>query len=149
MREYERERERAHGSGGVGDKVSLSMQGFHPGHFLFSLLFSPLLFSPLLFSSLLFSSLLFSSLLFFLFNVLFIFERDRERQRESMSGEGQREKETQNRKRAPGSELSAQSPTWGRNSRTVRSRPEPKSGTQPTELPRCPNPGHFQVVAQT
>ena len=36
-------------------------------------------------------------------------------------GEGQRERETQNLRQAPGSELSAQSPTWGSNSQTVRS----------------------------
>ena len=30
-------------------------------------------------------------------------------------GEGQKETETQNPKQAPGSELSAQSPTWGSN----------------------------------
>ena len=38
-------------------------------------------------------------------------------------GEGQRERETQNRKQAPGSEPSAQSPTQGSNSRTARSWP--------------------------
>ena len=49
---------------------------------------------------------------------MFIFER----QRQSVSGEGaERERETQNLKKAPGSELSAQSPTWGSNSQTVRS----------------------------
>ena len=53
-------------------------------------------------------------------------------------GEGQRERETQNRKQAPGSEPSAQSLTWGLNSRTVRSRPELKSDAQPTEPPRRP-----------
>ena len=42
-------------------------------------------------------------------------ERDRERESERV-GEGQRERETQNPKQAPGSELSAQSPTWGSNS---------------------------------
>ena len=36
-------------------------------------------------------------------------------------GEGQRKRETQNLKQAPGSELSAQSPTQGLNSQTVRS----------------------------
>ncbi|EJW90164.1 hypothetical protein EVA_21729, partial [gut metagenome] len=36
-------------------------------------------------------------------------------------GEGQRERETQNPKQAPGSELSAQSSTWGLNSQTMRS----------------------------
>ena len=55
-----------------------------------------------------------------------------------MSGEGQRERETQNPKQAPGSDLSAQSPTRGSNSQTVRSRPEPKSDAQPTEPPRRP-----------
>ena len=49
------------------------------------------------------------------FNV-YLFLRDRTR-----AGEGQREKETQNRKQAPDSELSAQSPTRGSNSRTGRS----------------------------
>ena len=38
-------------------------------------------------------------------------ERERERDREC-DGEGQRERETQDPKRAPGSEPSAQSPTW-------------------------------------
>ena len=45
------------------------------------------------------------------------------------TGEGQRERKTQNRKQAPGSELSAQSPTRGSNSRTERSIPEPKLAT--------------------
>uniref|UniRef100_A0ABI8AJT5 V-type proton ATPase subunit a n=1 Tax=Felis catus TaxID=9685 RepID=A0ABI8AJT5_FELCA len=49
------------------------------------------------------------------------------------AGEGQRQREAPNPKQAPGSELSAQSPTRGSNSRTVRSRPEPKSDAQPTE----------------
>ncbi|VFV35239.1 probable lipid phosphate phosphatase [Lynx pardinus] len=57
-------------------------------------------------------------------------------------GEGQRERETQNRKQTPGSELSTQSPTQGPNSRTVRSRPEPKSDAQPTEPPGRPKRGH-------
>ena len=43
------------------------------------------------------------------------------RQRESMNKEGQRKRETQNLKQAPGSELSAQSPTRGSNPRTTRS----------------------------
>ena len=55
---------------------------------------------------------------FFVFNV-YLFLRDRETERQS--GGGQREKETQNLKQAPGSGLSAQSPTWGLNPRTVRS----------------------------
>ena len=49
--------------------------------------------------------------------LMFIFER------ESVSrswGEGQTERETQAPKQAPGSEPSAQSPTWGSNPRTTR-----------------------------
>ena len=46
---------------------------------------------------------------------MFTSERERERERERARGEGQRERETQNPKQAPGSELSAQSPTWGSN----------------------------------
>ena len=45
-------------------------------------------------------------------------QRETERER----GKGHRERETQNPKRAPGSELSAQSPTWGLNSWTARSK---------------------------
>ena len=53
---------------------------------------------------------------------MFIFERERERERESTSGgEAERERETQNLKWALGSELSAQSPTWGPGPQTVRS----------------------------
>ena len=55
---------------------------------------------------------------------MFIFERERDR---AQAVEGQRERETQNPKKAPGSELSAQSPTWGLNSQVLRSWPEPKS----------------------
>ena len=43
---------------------------------------------------------------------MFISEREREK---VQVGEGQRERETKNQKQAPGSELSAQSPTWGLN----------------------------------
>ena len=44
------------------------------------------------------------------------------RQRETEHEQGRvRERETQNLKQAPGSELSAQSPTRGLNSRTARS----------------------------
>ena len=60
------------------------------------------------------------------------------RERQSVMGEGQRERETQNPKQTPGSELSAQSPARGSNPQSVRSRPEPKSDTQPTEPPRRP-----------
>ena len=56
-----------------------------------------------------------------------------------MSGLGaERERETQNPKQAPGSKLSAQSPTRGSNSWTLRSWPELKSDAQPTEPPRRP-----------
>ena len=68
---------------------------------------------------------------------MFIFEREREREREQ-AGEEQRERETQNLKQAPGSELSAQNPTWSSNSQAVRSLPEPKSDPQLTEPPRRP-----------
>ena len=47
-------------------------------------------------------------------------ERERERETEYKQGRG-RERETQNPKKAPGSELSAQSRMWASNSRTVRS----------------------------
>ena len=58
-------------------------------------------------------------------------------------GKGQRERETQNRKQAPGSEPSAQSPTRGSNPWTTRSQPEPKSDAQPTEPPRRPYITYF------
>ena len=45
-----------------------------------------------------------------------MFERDRDRDRESVSWGRGRERETQNPEQAPGSELSAQSLTWGLNS---------------------------------
>ena len=47
---------------------------------------------------------------------MFIFERERESDRR-----GEAERETQNPKRALGSEPSAQSPSGGSNSQTVRS----------------------------
>ena len=58
------------------------------------------------------------------FNVYLFILRERDR---AWAGEGQRERETQNPKQAPGSELSAQSPTWGSNPPAVRLWPEPKS----------------------
>ena len=61
--------------------------------------------------------------LVFKFFYCLLFLRERERDREQ-AVKGQREKETQNLKQAPGSELSGQSPTWGPNSQTARSRPE-------------------------
>ena len=53
-------------------------------------------------------SLIETRLKYFFFNIYF-WERERERM-----GEGQRERETQNRKQAPGSELSVQSPRGAR-----------------------------------
>ena len=78
----------------------------------------------------------FSSFFFFNFFLMFIFGTERDR---AWAGEGQREREIQNLKQAPGSELSAQSPTRGSNSQTARSRPEPKSDAQLPEPPRHPN----------
>ena len=73
----------------------------------------------------------------FFFNVyLFL------RQRETAHEWGRvRERETQNLKQAPGSELWAQSPTRGSNSRTARSWPEPKSA-----LNRLSHPGAPKIV---
>ena len=53
----------------------------------------------------------------------------------------ERKRDTQNLEQAPGSELSAQSPTLALNSQTVRSRPEPKSRvghltTEATQVPQ-------------
>ena len=73
-------------------------------------------------------------------------ERQTDRPR---TGEGQRERETQNPKRAPGSELSAQSPTRGSNPRAARSRPEPKWDAQPTEPPRRPKMDKIFHVTHT
>ena len=56
--------------------------------------------------------------IFFFLNVsLFLRERERERERErqSSSGRGAEREGTQNRRQAPGSELSAQSPIQGLN----------------------------------
>ena len=55
---------------------------------------------------------------------MFIFLREREsmsRGEAHSERERERERETQNLRQAPGTELSAQSPTWGSNSQTVRS----------------------------
>ena len=61
------------------------------------------------------------------------------RQRETEHERGRvTERETQNLKQAPGSELSAQSPTRGSNPPTARSWPELKSDASPTEPPRRP-----------
>ena len=51
---------------------------------------------------------------------IYYFEGERERDRVQV-GEGQRQRETQNARQAPGSELSAQSPTRGSNSWSTRS----------------------------
>ena len=69
---------------------------------------------------------------------MFIYFWDRDRQRHEQ-GKGPRERETLNPKQAPGSELSAKSPTRSSNSWTVRSWPEPKSEAQLTEPPRRPS----------
>ena len=53
----------------------------------------------------------------FNFLMFHLFLRERKREREHTE-EGQRERETQNLKQAPGSEPSAQSPTWDLNSWT-------------------------------
>ena len=67
-----------------------------------------------------------TSYFFFFFLNLLLGEKDEDR---VQAGEGQTGRETQNPKQDPGSELSARSLTWGSNSQTVRSRPEPKSNT--------------------
>ena len=75
-----------------------------------------------------------SSVRRFFFNIyLFLRQRETEHEWERVG-----KRETQNLKQAPGSERSAQSPTRGLNSRSVRSWPEPKSATQLTEPPRSP-----------
>ena len=56
-------------------------------------------------------------LFLFLFFNIYLFLRQRGTEHEWGRG---RERKTQNLKQAPGSELSAQSPTWGSNSRTKR-----------------------------
>ena len=60
-----------------------------------------------------------------------------------MNGGGARKRETQNPKQVPGSELLAESLTWGLSLEMARSWPRPKSDTQPTEPPRCPIPQIF------
>ena len=73
---------------------------------------------------------------FFFLNI-YSFLREREGGRETESewawaGEGQRERD---RGSKTGSAGTAVSPAWGLNSQTMRSWPEPKSDTQPTEPP--------------
>ena len=53
--------------------------------------------------------------------MLIYFLRERDREKQNMSGGGAEREEIQNPKQAPGSELTAQSPTQGSNSQTVRS----------------------------
>ena len=48
------------------------------------------------------------------FSMFILFLKEREREGEKVR-EGQRQRETQNPKQVPGSEPSAQSPTWGSN----------------------------------
>ena len=59
---------------------------------------------------------------FFFLIVLNVYLFLRERRDRAWAGEEQRERETQNPKQAPGSELSAQIPTWGLNPWTDLSR---------------------------
>ena len=70
------------------------------------------------------ASLLASQMTVFLYLKIFLsaysFLRERDRDR-APAGEGQGEGETQNLKQVAGPELSAQSPTWGSNSQTMRS----------------------------
>ena len=54
----------------------------------------------------------------YIFLNVYLFLREREK---CERGRAERESETQNQKQAPGSELLAQSPMWGLNSRAVRS----------------------------
>ena len=60
------------------------------------------------------------SLSFFFFFLMFYFIFERQREREPEQGRGI-EREAQNRKQAPGSEPSAQSPMWDSNSQTASS----------------------------
>ena len=65
-----------------------------------------------------------TDILHFLKCFIYFWQRERDR---AWAGEGQRDRETQNPKQALGSELSAQSWTWGSGSQTARSWLEPKS----------------------
>ena len=69
-------------------------------------------------------------------------ERERERERER-----QRQRQRQNPKQAPGSRLSAHSPTRDSNAWTVRSWPKSKikTWTLTTEPPRCPEVMRFYI----
>ena len=84
-------------------------------------------------------SMLYACMFIKKFFLMFIFEREKESACTCASGGGaERERKTQTPKQAPGSEPSAQSPTQGSNSQTMRSWPEPKPDAQPTEPPGTP-----------
>ena len=74
---------------------------------------------------------------------MFIYFWERQRDR-VWAGEGQRERETRNPKQAPGSELSAQSPTWGSNPWMWDH--DLKSVGQLTEPPRRPSIHFFNFL---
>ena len=74
------------------------------------------------------------------------FLRGRERGR-AWDGEGQRERETQNLKQAPDSQLSAQSPTWGSNSRTKRLWPGQSWTLNQVSHPGAPETAHFKYYS--
>ena len=56
-----------------------------------------------------------------MFILYFLRERDRETERQSEGGRGREREGGTDLKQVPGSELSAQTPTWGSNPRTARS----------------------------
>ena len=90
----------------------------------------------------------FKIFLMLIFDYFWETERERERERgrdKAWVEEGKRERETQNVKQALGSELLAQSLTQGSNSGTLRSWPESKLDTQPTEPPRHPRNEAFNT----
>ena len=99
-------------------------------NFMLFFFFTSYLIYPIFKALIYYSKLLFKIFLMF---ILFLRQRDTEHKR----GWG-RGRDTENPKQAPGSKLSAQSPTEGSNSSTSRLWPEPKSDTQPTEPPRRP-----------
>ena len=78
-----------------------------------------------------------------LFKYLFILRESESESKHVSGGRAERDRETQNLKQASGSELSAQSPTWGSDSRTSRSWPQLKSVTLLTEPPRRPYTDYF------
>ena len=62
---------------------------------------------------------------YFLKKNVYFWQRERETDRQSMSRRGAERQGDTESEQAPGSELSAQNLTWGSNSRTVKSWPEP------------------------